>query len=172
MNRKNLVVDKVALFKKAQAFRKLMVRIGKTLCIKVLPISDLGKLGISGKLAMSTFQWHKYHIILSFDCETEGFGITAAGEISLLAVHFPVLILNNSRMLLMSQKNLLLAPHHVKATLSSSVRILKSNPGTHTITKMKSELKRQWHEEEVRDYNETVLNISCEYKRDNAEVVE
>jgi hypothetical protein len=37
---------------------------------------------------------------------------------------------------------------------------------------MKSELKRQWHEEEVRDYNETVLNISCEYKRDKAEVVE
>jgi hypothetical protein len=36
MNRKNLVVDKVALFKKAQAFRKLMVRIGKTLCIKVV----------------------------------------------------------------------------------------------------------------------------------------
>ncbi len=64
------------------------------------------------------------------------------------------------------------APHHVKATLSSSVRILKSNPGTHTITKMKSELKRQWHEEEVRDYKETVLNISCEYKRDKAEVVE
>ena len=57
---------------------------------------------------MSTFQWHKYRIILSFDCETEGFGITTAGEISLLAVHFPVLILDNSRMLLMSRKNLLL----------------------------------------------------------------
>ena len=35
-NQKNLVVDKVALFKKAQAFRKLIVRIGKTLCENVV----------------------------------------------------------------------------------------------------------------------------------------
>jgi hypothetical protein len=35
-NQKNLVVDEVALFEKAQAFRKLMVRIGKTLCAKVV----------------------------------------------------------------------------------------------------------------------------------------
>jgi hypothetical protein len=39
---------------------------------------DLGKLGISGKLAMSTFQWHKSCIILSSDCETVGFGIRVA----------------------------------------------------------------------------------------------
>jgi hypothetical protein len=43
MNRKNLVVDEIALFEKAvalfekvQAFQKLMVRIGKTLCAKVV----------------------------------------------------------------------------------------------------------------------------------------
>jgi hypothetical protein len=35
-NRKNLVVNKVAIFEKAQAFWKLMVRIGKTLCAKVV----------------------------------------------------------------------------------------------------------------------------------------
>jgi hypothetical protein len=35
-NRKNLVVNEVSLFKKAQAFRKLMVRIGKTSCAKVV----------------------------------------------------------------------------------------------------------------------------------------
>ena len=36
MNRKNLVVDEVALFEKALAFWKLMVRIGKILCTKVV----------------------------------------------------------------------------------------------------------------------------------------
>jgi hypothetical protein len=35
-NRKNLVVDEDSLFKKVQAFRKLMVRIGKTSCAKVV----------------------------------------------------------------------------------------------------------------------------------------
>ena len=35
-NRKILVVDEVHLFKKEQAFRKLMVRTGKTLCAKVV----------------------------------------------------------------------------------------------------------------------------------------
>ena len=35
-NRKNLVVDEVALFEKAQTFQKLMVRIGKMLCKKVV----------------------------------------------------------------------------------------------------------------------------------------
>ena len=35
-NRKNLVVDEVSFFKKALAFWKLMVRIGKTLCAKVV----------------------------------------------------------------------------------------------------------------------------------------
>jgi hypothetical protein len=71
-------------------------------------MSDLGKLGISGKLVMSTFPWHKSCIILSSGCETAGFGIRAAGEVSLLAVRFPVLILGNSGMLLTSRKNLLL----------------------------------------------------------------
>jgi hypothetical protein len=36
-----------------------------------------------------------------------GFGIRAVGEVSLLAVSFPVLILGNSGMLLTSRKNLL-----------------------------------------------------------------
>jgi hypothetical protein len=36
MNQKNLVVEEVALFEKAQTFQKLMVRIGKTLCAKVV----------------------------------------------------------------------------------------------------------------------------------------
>ena len=66
---------------------------------------DLVELGISGKLATSTFQWHKSRIILSFGCEIEGFGIRFIGVISLLAVRFSVLILGNSRMLLMSQDN-------------------------------------------------------------------
>jgi hypothetical protein len=35
-NRKNLVVDEVALLENAFAFLKLMVRIGKTLCAKVV----------------------------------------------------------------------------------------------------------------------------------------
>ena len=35
-NRKNLVIDKVSLFEKALAFWKLMVRIGKILCAKVV----------------------------------------------------------------------------------------------------------------------------------------
>jgi hypothetical protein len=35
-NRKNLVVDEVAFFEKAQAFRKLIVRIGMTLCENVV----------------------------------------------------------------------------------------------------------------------------------------
>ena len=33
-NQKNLVIVEVSLFKKAQAFQKLMVRVGKTLCTK------------------------------------------------------------------------------------------------------------------------------------------
>ena len=36
MNRKNLIVDDVALFKKGQAFCKLVVRIEKTLCAKAV----------------------------------------------------------------------------------------------------------------------------------------
>jgi hypothetical protein len=71
-------------------------------------MSDLGKLGISRNLAMSTFQWHKSCIVLSSGCKTAGFGIRAVGVISLLAVYFPVLILGNSGMLWTSQKNLLL----------------------------------------------------------------
>jgi hypothetical protein len=35
-NQKNLVVVEVSLFKKVQAFQKLMVRVGKTLCAKVV----------------------------------------------------------------------------------------------------------------------------------------
>jgi hypothetical protein len=35
-NRKNLVIDGVALFEEAQAFQKLLVRIRKTLCAKVV----------------------------------------------------------------------------------------------------------------------------------------
>ena len=61
-------------------------------------MSDLGKIGISENLAMSTFQWHKSCIILSSGCEIVGFGIRAAIVISLLAIHFPVLILGNSGM--------------------------------------------------------------------------
>ena len=71
-------------------------------------MSDLGKLGIYGNLAMSTFQWHKSCIIRISGCETTGFGIRAAREVSLLAVRFPMLILGNSGMLLTSRKNLLL----------------------------------------------------------------
>ena len=69
---------------------------------------DLGKFDFSRKLVTSTFQWHKSCIILSYDCETKGFGIWASRVISLLAVYFPVLILGNSGMLLMSQENQLL----------------------------------------------------------------
>ncbi len=65
-----------------------------------LPMSDLGKLGIYGKLVKSTLPWHKSCIILSSGCDTTGFKIRAAGEISLLAICFPVLILGNSGMLL------------------------------------------------------------------------
>ena len=35
-NRKNLVVKEVALFEKVLAFQKLMVRIGKILCTRVV----------------------------------------------------------------------------------------------------------------------------------------
>jgi hypothetical protein len=73
-----------------------------------LAMSDLGKLGISGKLVMSTFQLHKSHIILSSSYEIANFRIRAAREISLLAVHFSMLILGNSGMLLTSRRNLLL----------------------------------------------------------------
>ncbi len=45
---------------------------------------------------------------MSSSCEIEGFGIRVARVISLLAVRFPVLILGNSGMLLMSQDNQLL----------------------------------------------------------------
>jgi hypothetical protein len=71
-------------------------------------MSDLGKLGISGKLAMSTFQWNKSCIIMISGCETTGFKIRVAEVIYLLAVHFSVLILGNSGMLLTSQDNQLL----------------------------------------------------------------
>ena len=71
-------------------------------------MSNLDKLGISEKLVISTFPWHKSCIILSSGCETVGFGIRAAREISLLAVGFLVLILGNSSMLLSSRKNLIL----------------------------------------------------------------
>ena len=36
-NRKNLVVEEVSFFEKAQTFQKLMVRIRKTLCTKAVP---------------------------------------------------------------------------------------------------------------------------------------
>jgi hypothetical protein len=65
-------------------------------------MSDLGKLGISRKLAMSTFQRHKYCIILSSSYEIAGFEIRATREISLLAVRFSVLILGHSGMILTS----------------------------------------------------------------------
>ncbi len=71
-------------------------------------MSDLGKLGISGNLVMSYFPWYKSCVIQSSSCEIASFGIRATREISLLAVRFPVLILRNSGMLLMSRKNLLL----------------------------------------------------------------
>ena len=35
-NRNNLMVDEISLFEKAKAFWKLMVRIRKTLCVKVV----------------------------------------------------------------------------------------------------------------------------------------
>ena len=69
---------------------------------------DLGKLVISRKLVMSTFPWHKSYVIMSFSCKTAGFGIGVAREVSLLADHFPVLILGNSGMLFSSRENLLL----------------------------------------------------------------
>ena len=71
-------------------------------------MSDLGKLGIFEKLVMSTFLCHKSCVILSSSCKIVGFGIRATGEISLLTVRFPVLILGNSGMLLMSKENMLL----------------------------------------------------------------
>jgi hypothetical protein len=44
VNRENLVVEKVALFEKVLAFRKLMVRIGKILQAKVVcRIAVVGK---------------------------------------------------------------------------------------------------------------------------------
>ena len=69
---------------------------------------DSGKLGIYKNLMMSTFPWNKSCVILSSGCETVGFGIEAAREVSLLADHFPVLILGNSSMLFSSRENLLL----------------------------------------------------------------
>ena len=51
-------------------------------------MSDFGKLGISGKLVISTFTWHKSCVILSSGYETAGFGIRAAEEVSLLVVRF------------------------------------------------------------------------------------
>ncbi len=71
-----------------------------TILLMNLLMLYLGKLGISRKLAMSTFQWHESCLILSSDNETVGFGIRAAGEIFLLAVHFLMLILDNLGMLL------------------------------------------------------------------------
>jgi hypothetical protein len=66
---------------------------------------DLGKLGIYGKLVMSTYPWNKSCVILSSSYEIAGFEIGTVEEVSLLAVRFPVLILGNSSMLLMSRKN-------------------------------------------------------------------
>jgi hypothetical protein len=71
-------------------------------------MSDLSKLSIFEKLMMSTFQWNKSCIILNSGYKTAGFRIGAAGEVSLLAVRFPVLILSNSGILSTSRKNLLL----------------------------------------------------------------
>jgi hypothetical protein len=68
-------------------------------------MSNLTKLGISGMFVMSTFPWHKSCVILSSGCKTAGFRIGVAGEVSLLAVCFPMLILGNSDMLWMSRKN-------------------------------------------------------------------
>jgi hypothetical protein len=65
-------------------------------------MSNLGKLGISGKLVMSIFQWYKSCIVLNFGYVTVGFGIRPVGVISLLAIRFLVLILGNLGMLLMS----------------------------------------------------------------------
>ena len=79
-----------------------------TILLMHLPISYLSKLNISRKLAISTFQWHESCLILSSGNKTAGFGIRAAGEIFLLEVHFPMLILDNLGMLLTCRKNLLL----------------------------------------------------------------
>ena len=55
----------------------------------------LGKLGISGKVVISTFPWHKSYVILTSGCKAAGFGIGAARDVSLLTVRFSVLILGN-----------------------------------------------------------------------------
>jgi hypothetical protein len=90
-----------------------------------LLMSVLGKLGISRKLVMSTFPLHKSCVILSSEYETTGFGIRAAGEVSLLAVRFPVLILGSSGMLLMSQENLLLGKLFIFEKLPTFWKLIK-----------------------------------------------
>ena len=67
-----------------------------------LPMSDFGKFGISRKLTTSNLQWHRFYGDLSSGHETKVFGIRAAEVISLLAIRFPLKILNNSEMLLMN----------------------------------------------------------------------
>jgi uncharacterized membrane protein len=88
-------------------------------------MSDLGKLGISRKLVMSIFPWHKSCVILSFGCNTVGFRIGAVGEVSLLAVRFPVLILGNSSMLLTSRENLILGKIIILENLPAFWKLLE-----------------------------------------------
>uniref|UniRef100_A0A2N9I438 Uncharacterized protein n=1 Tax=Fagus sylvatica TaxID=28930 RepID=A0A2N9I438_FAGSY len=75
VNRENQVVDKLAIFEKLLALWKLIARIEKILCPKVILMSVSSTFGISGKLVMPTFQWHKSCKVLSFDRETTTFGI-------------------------------------------------------------------------------------------------
>ena len=88
-------------------------------------MSELGKLSISVKPVMSTFRWHKSCIILGFDYETASFGIRAAGVIYFLVVHFPVLVLGNSGMLLTSRDNQLLGKFIIFKKLSDFWKLME-----------------------------------------------
>ena len=80
----------------------------RSLSVDLAPDIGFGQTWYFWKLAMPTFKWHKYCIILSSSCETAGYRIRVAEGISLLAVYFPILTLGNSGMLLTKRKNLLL----------------------------------------------------------------
>ncbi len=71
-------------------------------------MSDFGNFGICRKLTTSNLQWHRFYGDLSSGHETTIFGIKAAEVISLLAICFPLKILNNSEMLLMNRENQIL----------------------------------------------------------------
>jgi hypothetical protein len=68
-------------------------------------MSNLGDFGIFGKLAMPTFQRHRFCGDLSSSHETMVFEIRAAGVISLLAVRFPMKISGDSKIPLANQDN-------------------------------------------------------------------